>query len=110
MYQADARGLERAEEDVGDELGHGGGAEVDIGAVVPRTLLAHPGREVDLEELDAAELEPTLDNAREGVSKHGDVGGPFERGVVGLALLCFFVVDIIIIIVVVVVVVADTLM
>jgi hypothetical protein len=59
--EADAARLVRAEEDVGDELGHRGREEVDRGLRVPRGLLADRRGDVDLEELDAAELEPTLD-------------------------------------------------
>jgi hypothetical protein len=56
---ADTGGLERAEEDVGDELGAGGGSEVDDRLVVPRTALTEDVGGLDLEELDTSELEPT---------------------------------------------------
>eukprot|EP00321_Phaeocystis_globosa_P016499 CAMPEP_0118830862 /NCGR_PEP_ID=MMETSP1162-20130426/28249_1 /TAXON_ID=33656 /ORGANISM="Phaeocystis Sp, Strain CCMP2710" /LENGTH=371 /DNA_ID=CAMNT_0006762231 /DNA_START=145 /DNA_END=1257 /DNA_ORIENTATION=- len=59
-HEANAARLVRAEEDVGDELGDGGGEEVDARLVLPGLLLAQHLREVDLEELDAAELEPAL--------------------------------------------------
>ena len=59
--QPDAARLVGAEEDVGDELGHGTGGQVNklrlSQAFCSPTLL----RDVDLEELDAAELEPALD-------------------------------------------------
>ena len=66
-HELDARGLEGAEEDVGDELSHGGGGKVDVLAVVPGFALAEGTHELDLEELDTAELEPTLDE----VAEHG---------------------------------------
>ena len=56
--EADTGGLKRAEEDVGDELGAGGGAEVDGGLVVPGALVAEDLPGLDLEELDTTELEP----------------------------------------------------
>lgn len=58
---ADADGLQRAEEEVSDELGHGGRGKVDVGAVLPSLLLTHGVGEVDLEELNTTELEPALD-------------------------------------------------
>ena len=56
--EADTGGLKRAEEDVGDELGAGGGAEVDGDLVVPGALVAEGLPGLDLEELDTTELEP----------------------------------------------------
>mmetsp|Transcript_7899 Transcript_7899/g.24972 ORF Transcript_7899/g.24972 Transcript_7899/m.24972 type:complete len:290 (-) Transcript_7899:134-1003(-) len=58
--EADARRLERAEEDVRDELRHRRRGEVDRVAVVPRALRAEGLRKVDLEELNATKLEPPL--------------------------------------------------
>mmetsp|Transcript_19424 Transcript_19424/g.52857 ORF Transcript_19424/g.52857 Transcript_19424/m.52857 type:complete len:332 (+) Transcript_19424:175-1170(+) len=63
----DAARLQGAEEAVGDELGAGGRPEVDGHAVVPRLLVSNGLHGLDLEELDAAKLEPALDevaNAR----------------------------------------------
>mmetsp|Transcript_34731 Transcript_34731/g.82299 ORF Transcript_34731/g.82299 Transcript_34731/m.82299 type:complete len:301 (+) Transcript_34731:38-940(+) len=60
-HELDAGRLERAEEDVSDELGHRRGREVDGQAVVPRALLTQSLDELDLEELNTAELEPALD-------------------------------------------------
>ena len=57
--EADARGLERAQEDVGDEFGARGRTEVDHRLVLPRLLVTHRLSGVDLEELDTPELEPT---------------------------------------------------
>jgi len=65
-HGADADGLEGAEEEIGDELGTGGGSEVDGGLVVPGGLLAHLLDGLDLEELDTAELEPALDEVTSG--------------------------------------------
>lgn len=48
---ADADGLEGAEEEIGDELGHGGRGEVDAGAAVPGLLLGHGVGHADLEEV-----------------------------------------------------------
>ena len=59
--EANAARLVRAEEAVGDELGHGGGGEVDLRLAVPRRLVTNRLGDVDLEELDATELEPSLD-------------------------------------------------
>ena len=60
-HQTDARRLERAQEDVRNELGARGREEVDRGLVVPRSALSDRSRDVDLEELDTAKLEPALD-------------------------------------------------
>merc|ERR1719273_923262 len=64
--QPDAARLVGTEENVRDELGHGAGREVDRVAVVPGFLFSHTLRDVDLEELDAAELEPALDEVALG--------------------------------------------
>ena len=64
--EADTGGLEGTEEDVGDELGHGGGEQVDGSAVLPSLLLAEVLGEVDLEELNTSELEPALDEVSDG--------------------------------------------
>ena len=65
-HEPDAARLVRAEEDVSDELGHRRRSEVDAVAVVPRRLVADVLGDVDLEELDAAELEPALDEVALG--------------------------------------------
>lgn len=57
--EADAGGLEGAEEHVRDELGSRGSAEVDGVSVVPGLLLAEALGHLDLEELHTSELEPT---------------------------------------------------
>jgi len=54
----DTSSLQRAEEDVSDELGASRRAEVDGITVVPGLLVTKRLRERDLEELEAAELEP----------------------------------------------------
>mmetsp|Transcript_19423 Transcript_19423/g.52854 ORF Transcript_19423/g.52854 Transcript_19423/m.52854 type:complete len:332 (+) Transcript_19423:175-1170(+) len=64
---ADAAGLQGAQEAVRDKLGASGRPEVDGHAVVPRLLVSNGLHGLDLEELDAAKLEPALDevaNAR----------------------------------------------
>jgi hypothetical protein len=58
---ADTNGLERAEEEISDELSHGRGSKIDGGAVVPSLLLTHALGKVNLEELNTTKLEPTLD-------------------------------------------------
>ena len=58
---ADADGFERAEEEVGNELGHGGGGEVDGSFVLPSGPFADGFGDVDLEEFDTSEFEPALD-------------------------------------------------
>jgi len=63
--EADAAGLVGAEEDVGDELGHGGGGEVDGRLVVPGGLVADGLGDVDLEKLDTTELEPALNGKKQ---------------------------------------------
>lgn len=76
----DAHGLERAEEQVCDELCAGGRGEVDVGALLPGLALAEPLGKVDLEELDTAKLEPALDKvaggggAETGGEGHGALG------------------------------------
>ena len=57
---SDAGGLQRAKEDVGDELRAGRGSQHDRGPHVPCLLVAEGFRELDLEELVPAELEPAL--------------------------------------------------
>ncbi len=58
-HEADAGGLQRAEEDIGDGLGHGGRGQVDGGLVVPGLLVTQVLGELDFEELNTSELEPT---------------------------------------------------
>lgn len=58
-HQADTGGLEGAQEDIGDELSHGGRRQVDGGLVVPGLLVTKVLGELHLEELDTTELEPT---------------------------------------------------
>ena len=69
----DARGLQGAEEDVGNELGAGRGPKHDGGPHVPSLLVAQGLGELDLEELVAAELEPALHEVAGG-------RGPQARG------------------------------
>ena len=63
----DTGGLERAQEDVSDELGHCGGSEVDRGLVLPRGALAQDAGGLDLEKLDTTELEPTCVSSAESI-------------------------------------------
>ena len=58
-HEADTGGLEGAQEDIGDELSHGGRGQVDGGLVVPGLLVTKVLGELHLEELDTTELEPT---------------------------------------------------
>lgn len=53
-------GLERAEGDVGEELGGGGGSQIDASAVVGGVLIADQVNGLLLEELVTSELEGTL--------------------------------------------------
>lgn len=62
----DAHGLQRAEEDISDELGGRGGAKVNIRLIIPRLLLPHHLHGLDFEELHAAEFKPTLYEIAEG--------------------------------------------
>mmetsp|Transcript_15135 Transcript_15135/g.23104 ORF Transcript_15135/g.23104 Transcript_15135/m.23104 type:complete len:347 (-) Transcript_15135:24-1064(-) len=59
--RSDAAGLQGAQEDICNELGTGRSSQVDGSSAVPGLLLAHGLHGLDLEELDTAELEPTLD-------------------------------------------------
>jgi len=59
--QPNARRLERAQRNVGEEFGHGGGREVDGSTVVRRVLVAEHGDSLLLEELIAAEFEGALE-------------------------------------------------
>mmetsp|Transcript_21441 Transcript_21441/g.56773 ORF Transcript_21441/g.56773 Transcript_21441/m.56773 type:complete len:216 (+) Transcript_21441:396-1043(+) len=70
---ADAASLQRAQEAVRNELGARGGAKVDSHAVVPGLLLTHRLGRLDLEDLNAAELEPALDEV-------ADASGAKSRG------------------------------
>ncbi len=64
--QANTGGFQGAQENVSNKLGAGGGKEVDPGFVVPGGLVSiHLGL-VDFEELNASELEPTLDKVPNG--------------------------------------------
>jgi hypothetical protein len=56
----DADGLKRAQEQVGNELGHGGRGEVDGSSVFPGLSLSELLGEVHLEEFYSSELEPSL--------------------------------------------------
>ena len=58
-HQTDTGGLQRAQEDISDELSHGGRCQVDGGLVVPGLLVTQVLGELDLEELNTTELEPT---------------------------------------------------
>jgi len=80
-HQANAGGLEGAQEDVGDELSAGSGGEVDGGFVGPGLLFACGVSHVDLEELDTAELEPALDEVSDG---GGAEAGGEGTGTLGL--------------------------
>eukprot|EP00760_Papus_ankaliazontas_P004395 PhM_4_TR11858/c0_g1_i1/m.65910 len=84
-HETDARGLEGAQEDVGDELGAGGGRQVDTRAVVPCLLLSEGLDHVDLEELHAAELEPALDEVADG--RGAEARGETSHALVGDDLL-----------------------
>ena len=79
--EADAGGFEGAQEDVGDDLGSGGGGQVDVVALLPGLLGAQGLGGLGLEELHASELEPALHEVPE------DSGGEArEEG--GGSLLC----------------------
>lgn len=60
-HQSDTGSLERAEGDVGDELGARGRSEVDSSAVVDSVLVADQVDAALLEELVSTELEGTLE-------------------------------------------------
>mmetsp|Transcript_130026 Transcript_130026/g.324074 ORF Transcript_130026/g.324074 Transcript_130026/m.324074 type:complete len:295 (+) Transcript_130026:222-1106(+) len=65
-HLTDPRGLEGAQEDVSDELRTGGGNRVEHEALVPCSLVAVRLREVHLEELEATELPPSLEEIAAG--------------------------------------------
>jgi hypothetical protein len=71
--ETDTGGLKRAEGDVSDELGAGGGTEVDGSAVVGGSLVAESVDGLLLEELVSSELEGTLE---EVTSSGGTETGP----------------------------------
>ena len=58
--QANARRLERTEGDVGEELGAGGGGQIDGGAIIGGILVAEQRDGLLLEELVATKLEGAL--------------------------------------------------
>jgi hypothetical protein len=58
-HEADTGGLQGAQEDISDELGHGGRRQVDGSLVVPGLLVTKILGELHLEELHTTELEPT---------------------------------------------------
>mmetsp|Transcript_386 Transcript_386/g.714 ORF Transcript_386/g.714 Transcript_386/m.714 type:complete len:321 (+) Transcript_386:70-1032(+) len=60
-HLTDARGFQRAQEDIGDELCTCRSTQIDGIAVVPRLLVAKLLGKGYLEELEAAEFEPALD-------------------------------------------------
>lgn len=64
--ETDTGGLKRAESDVSDELGAGGGTEVDGSAVVGGSLVAESVDGLLLEELISSELEGTLEEVTSG--------------------------------------------
>jgi hypothetical protein len=68
--QADTGGLKRAEGEISEELGAGGGGEVDGGAVVGSGLVAEEANGLLLEELVTTELQGTL----EEVTSEGRAG------------------------------------
>lgn len=59
--QTNTGGLERAEGEISEELGAGGGGEVDGGAVVGSGLVAEEANGLLLEELVTTELQGTLE-------------------------------------------------
>lgn len=59
--ETDTGGLERAEGEISEELGGGGGGEVDGGAVVGSGLVAEEANGLLLEELVTTELQGTLE-------------------------------------------------
>lgn len=59
--ETDTGGLERAEGEISEELGAGGGGEVDGGAVVGSGLVAEEANGLLLEELVTTELQGTLE-------------------------------------------------
>ena len=65
-HQPYPRRLERAQRDVGEELGRRGRGEVDGGAVVARGLVAEIVDELLLEQFVAAELERALQEVSRG--------------------------------------------
>ena len=68
--QADTGGLKRAEGEISEELGAGGGGKVDGGAVVGSGLVAEEANGLLLEELVTTELQGTL----EEVTSEGRAG------------------------------------
>ena len=102
-HGADAHGLERAEEDICDKLGSGGGSEVNGGLVVPGLFLSERLGEVDLDELDSSELEPTLDEVtkgggtKTGCEGHGSLLGNDLTESADEALVVLFVVVVVIV-------------
>ena len=68
--ETDSGGLERAEGEISEELGAGGGGEVDGGAVVGSGLVAEEANGLLLEELVTTELQGTL----EEVTSEGRAG------------------------------------
>lgn len=58
-HQADTGGLKGAQEDISDELSHGGRRQVDSSLVVPGLLITKVLGELYLEKLNTTELEPT---------------------------------------------------
>ena len=68
--ETDTGGLERAEGEISEELGAGGGGEVDGGAVVGSGLVAEEANGLLLEELVTTELQGTL----EEVTSEGRAG------------------------------------
>jgi hypothetical protein len=71
--QTDTGGLKRAKGEISEELGAGGGGEVDGGAVVGSGLVAEEANGLLLEELVTTELQGTLEEVtsegRAGTSK-----------------------------------------
>jgi hypothetical protein len=78
---ADANGLKRAKENIGNSFGASSGDEVDGGLVLPGLLFSETGDNVDLDKLHSSELEPTLDEVSDGGStktgskSHGSLFG-----------------------------------
>lgn len=73
--ETDASGLERAESDIGEELGEGGGGEVDGSAVLGRVLNTEKVDGLLLEKLVTSELEGSLEEvAGDGGAEAGEEG------------------------------------
>lgn len=79
--ETDTGGLERAEGNVGEELGDSGRGDVDEGAVVDGVLVAEKVNGLLLEQLISSELESTLQEVSSG---GGTEAGEQSAGALGL--------------------------